>query len=251
MRQSVCSDITTKEYLVREYCEAAGLRNQPVTNAILDAAVRQMHKLLLCDLNPPWVDYHFPQALPGQGVLSRFTRPSFLQWKDNPQGMARKLFGNEISDCVQHTMEYMRLEHAGFVARPLYACTNCIEGEEMCMNVASMSKFIEQRDARGHYRCKRCIAPVTDSVPLRVLDLYMLVSDGNKTAIMRSKPYRLRLRTPPPQWAWGVDLGELPQLTMAMPNVVSHAKGMFYDYNDRDSEAIWCYSCSYEGKACE
>ena len=113
------------------------------------------------------------------------------------------------------------------------------------------TKFIEQRDARGHYRCKRCIAPVTDSVPLRVFDLYMLVSDGNKTAIMRSKPYRLRLRTPPPQWAWGVDLGELPQLTMAMPNVVSHRKGMFYDYNDRDSEAIWCYSCSYEGKACE
>ena len=113
------------------------------------------------------------------------------------------------------------------------------------------TKFIEQRDARSHYRCKKCIAPVSDSVPLRVLDLYILVSDGKKTTIMRSKPYRLRLRTPPPQWAWGVDLGELPQLTMAMPNVVSHAKGMFYDYNDRDSEAIWCYSCSYEGKACE
>ena len=36
-----------------------------------------------------------------------------------------------------------------------------------------------------------------------------------------------------------------------LEHVVSHAKGMFYDYNDRDSEAIWCYSCSYEGKACE
>ena len=93
--------------------------------------------------------------------------------------------------------------------------------------------------------------PVSDSVPLCVLQLYILVSDGNKTTIMRSKSYRLRLRMPPPQWAWGVDLGQLRQLTMAMPNVVSHAKGMFYDYNDRDSEAIWCYSCSYEGKACE
>ena len=115
-----------------------------------------MHKILLCDLNPPWVDHQFPQALPGEGVLSRFTRPSFLQWTDDPLGTIRRLFGNKLSDRVQSKMEYMRLEHAGFVARPLYVCTNTIEGGEMCMNVASMSKFIQQRDERNHYRCKKC-----------------------------------------------------------------------------------------------
>ena len=109
------------------------------------------------------------------------------------------------------------------------------------------TKFIEQRDARSHYRCKKCIAPVSDSVPLRVLELYILVSDGNKSTIMRSKPYRLRLRTPPPQWAWGVDLA-VPQLNQAMPKIVYRGQRRFYEYNDTESEAIWCYSSSYEGK---
>ena len=118
------------------------------------------------------------------------------------------------------------------------------------MNVASLSKYIQKREPRGHYRCKNCAEPVSDSVPLRVLEMYILVSDGNNgTTIMRSKPYRLRLRAPPSHWAWGVDLGQLPQLSMAMPEVVTQAKGMYYDYNERESDAIWCHSCSYEGKA--
>ena len=165
------------------------------------------------------------------------------------------MFGNELIGRVNTTMEHMDLVHAGFLARPLYACTTRLEGGEMCMNVASMSKFIQHRDGRSHYRCTKCkekecadSAPVSDSVPLRVLDLYILVRDGSKTTFMRSKPYRLCVRAPPPQWAWGVDLGQLPRLTQAMPRSVFHAKGRFYEYNDDESEAIWCYSCSYEGK---
>ena len=152
-------------------------------------------------------------------------------------------------------MEYMCLEHAGFVACPLYVCTNIIEGGEMCMNVASMPKFIQQRDERNHYRCTKCrqkewddSAPVSDSVPLRVLDLYILVHDGIKSTFMRSKPYTLCLRRPPAQWAWGVDLAALPQLNQAMPKIVYHGQRRFYEYNDTESEAIWCYSSSYEGK---
>ena len=79
-------------------------------------------------------------------MLSRFTRPSFLQWRG--AYTARALFGNEMSDRVQQIMEYMHLEHAGFLARPLYACTKRIEGGQMCMNVASMSEFIQHRDGR-------------------------------------------------------------------------------------------------------
>ena len=112
------------------------------------------------------------------------------------------------------------------------------------------TKFIEQRDARSHCRCKKCIAPVSDSVPLRVLDLYILIRDGNKATFMRSKPYRLCLRAPPSGWAWDADMGcgnELP-LTQATPHLVSHRNRKYYEYNDAESEAIWCYSCSYEGK---
>ena len=149
----------------------------------------------------------------------------------------------------------MGLEHAGFVARPLYTCTMPIEGGQICMNVASMSKFIHHRDGRGHYRCAKCIqreladsAPVSDSAPLRVLDLYILVRAGSKTTFMRSKPYTLCLRRPPAEWAWGVEMAALPQLNQAMPKIVYHGQRRFYEYNDTESEAIWCYSSSYQGK---
>ena len=147
----------------------------------------------------------------------------------------------------------MGLEHAGFVARPLYACTKQIGGGEMCMKVASMSKYIKLGDVRTHYRCKKCrqgadSSPVSDSAPLRVLDLYILVRDGSKITFMRSKAYRLCLHAPPPRWGWGKDLGQLPLVTQANPKFVSQASGKFYVYNDIESEAIRCYSCSYEGK---
>jgi len=79
MKSSFCSEDTIKKYLVEDYCEAVGLTNIQITKQKVDAAVRHMHKILLCDLNPPWVNHQFPQALPGEGILSRFTRPSFLQ----------------------------------------------------------------------------------------------------------------------------------------------------------------------------
>ena len=127
MKRSLCSDRTTKQYIIKEYIEAKGRKTRTDTGRVLGAAVRHMHKILLCDLNPPWVHYQFPQALPGVTVLSRFTRPSFLQWIDDPQGTTRTLFGNVLSGRVQRLMEYMGLQHAGFVARPLCACTKCFE----------------------------------------------------------------------------------------------------------------------------
>ena len=153
----------------------------------------------------------------------------------------------------------MRLEHAGFVARPLYACTKHIEGGEMCMNVASMSKFIQQRDSRSHYRCTKCkqkesadSAPVSDSVPLRVLALYILVHDAEscRPTFLRSTPYRLCLHTPPSGWTWDADLRHLlhdapPQ---ALPQEVCHGKYKFYEYTAMESNAIWCHSSSYQGK---
>ena len=211
MKRDLCESTTTQEYLVADYCEAQGLPKQPVTPDLVDAAVRHMHKTLLGDLRPPWVDHQIPQALPGVGVLSRFTRPSFLQWIDSTQGLTRSLFGHELSDSVLYMLEHMGLKHAGFVARPLYVCTSRFEHGQMCMNVASMSKFIRLGDGRSHYRCRKCAdrqAPVSDSAPLRVLDVYTLVRDGDsKPTLLRRAAYRLRLRAPPYRWAWGEDMG--------------------------------------------
>ena len=85
-------------------------------------------------------------------------------------------------------------------------------------------------------------------MPLRVLDLDILVHDGIKSTFMRSKPLTLCLRMPPAKWAWGVDLAPLRQLNQAMPSIVYRAERKFYEYNDAESEAIWCMSSSYEGK---
>ena len=52
IKYSLCSDNTIKNYLVAEYCKAVGHRDKRVTKQKVDAAVRHMHKILLCDLNP-------------------------------------------------------------------------------------------------------------------------------------------------------------------------------------------------------
>ena len=52
MKSSFCSEDTIKKYLVEDYCEAMGLADKQITNQKVDAAVRHMHKILLCDLTP-------------------------------------------------------------------------------------------------------------------------------------------------------------------------------------------------------
>ena len=41
-----------RKYLVEDYCETVGLTDKQITQQKVDAAVRHMHKILLCDLNP-------------------------------------------------------------------------------------------------------------------------------------------------------------------------------------------------------
>ena len=76
----------------------------------------------------------------------------------------------------------------------------------------------------------------------------MLVVDGSKATFMRIKPYRVCLHTPPSQWAWDMDLGNLPDLTLAQPTIVPYAKKNFYNYSNPESDAIWYYSSPFEGK---
>ena len=46
----------------------------------------------------------------------------------------------------------------------------------------------------------------------------------------------------------GVELAPVRELNKAQPTIVYHGQRKFYEYNDADSEAIWCMSSSYQGK---
>ena len=66
-----------KRQLLEEYAAANDLGQPSQTQANLDAAMRYLYNMLLRDLRPPWLTHAFPQALPGNGLLSKYTRPCF------------------------------------------------------------------------------------------------------------------------------------------------------------------------------
>ena len=66
MMRALCSKTPRKEYLVKEFCEAAGLGKRPVSKYLLDAAVRHIHKILLCDLNPLGSTTNSPRLCQGK-----------------------------------------------------------------------------------------------------------------------------------------------------------------------------------------
>ena len=122
------------------------------------------------------------------------------------------------------------------------------------MSVASMSYLVQQAAGRQQYRCAQCIAdaeevPVSDSTPLRVLHLYVLVSarDGSLTPL-RMKAMRLVVSAPPDRWAWGMELGTLPEPTLAQPVMVDDNVGKHWRYNTQENDAIWCSASSYRGE---
>ena len=67
-----------KAQLIEEYAAANNLGQLPDNKESLDAAIRYLYKLVLSDLRPPWLTHAFPQALPGNSLLSRYTRPCFF-----------------------------------------------------------------------------------------------------------------------------------------------------------------------------
>ena len=74
-----------KDQLVEEYAALRGLQLPPVEDAhgrhvLFEAAVQYVHATLLQDLSPPWIGSEFSQALPGDGVLCRYLKPTFLRW---------------------------------------------------------------------------------------------------------------------------------------------------------------------------
>ena len=156
---SMRSDLrTSKTQLVKEYAFVKGLRlsKQDLTSdKYFQEAVRYLHVCLLADLRPPWCDFNFPLAVPGEGTLARYTRPCFLLWDANVADIA---FGKEVMSKLRQVAANVSLEIAGVLGRPLYVCTARLRGkspERLCMSTASMSPLMELPAARKHYLCAK------------------------------------------------------------------------------------------------
>ena len=215
--------------------------------------------MLLRDLRPPWLTHAFPQALPGNSLLSRYTRPCFLQW-DLDEGL--QLFGESVANKISQHVRAVDLELVGFLARPLYVCTASSGSKgEMCMSLASMSQLVKQTEGRQDYRCRKCAEndserePASSSSPLRVLHLYALVdTSGPAPTPMHMQPVRLVVTAPPPEWAWGLD--DVTDVfaggrSAALPQQGRDSVGAHWRFNKPDSEAIWRRAHSYCGNPSE
>ena len=74
-----------QDQFLEEYAALRGFDLPPVEDAhgrhvLFEAAVQYVHATLLQDLSPPWIGSEFSQALPGDGVLCRYLKPTFLRW---------------------------------------------------------------------------------------------------------------------------------------------------------------------------
>ena len=71
------------QLLIEEYATLQGQAvptpdNFSASGKMFKAAVQYVHVNLLQDLPPPWIGHDSPQALPGDGVLARYLKPTFL-----------------------------------------------------------------------------------------------------------------------------------------------------------------------------
>ncbi|CAK0844998.1 unnamed protein product [Prorocentrum cordatum] len=249
---------TDREVLVEDYIEAVGLSTAYVSSKtkqeLLDEAVKCVTLVLLRDMRPPWLDHVFPQALPGDGLLSKFTRPSFLYWDASFLDM---LFGTALGSDLSDQAVSVDYQLAGVIARPLYKCTQIVDASAgaACMNVASMSRLLRDTAGWGHYTCKECAdrkqgadeTPGFPSVALRALCLCPAVfgPDGEPTPLRAMTPHRLFARAPPENWGWGVERVQRRVVTQANP-AISTATPTWYTYNAEESQAIWIASSAYK-----
>ena len=141
-----------KDQLVKEYAAAIGVEVQD-TVAFFDEAVRCVYAHVLREMRPPWLEHSFPQALPGDGVLSRYTRPCFLAWFGAIT--LKRWFGVLVVRALLRVVDAVGLRIAGVVARPVYACTGNVR-RGMCMAMVSMSRIFEEEPRRGTYLCSGC-----------------------------------------------------------------------------------------------
>ena len=195
-----------------------------------------------------------PQALPGEGLLSRFTRPSLLFWHAD---QVVTLFGNDVHCRLASAAESVDLEFAGVIARPLYKCTEIKDAStgEVCMNVASMSPFLQNSAGRSAYQCRDCmakakgaqVAPGSASAHLRCLWAYPTVIgvDGRPTPLRVARKVWLLVHAPPATWGWCT-----PRPAQRPTDAAAAAperQSEWYKYNIEESDWIWIASDCYQG----
>ena len=152
----------------------------------------------------------------------------------------------------------MDLVFAGLVARPLYMCTEVVEEStrEVCMNVASMSPFLENSEGRSVYRCRECVARARDaqaapgsaSASLRGLWAFPMVEGvgGRPTPLRMTTKVQLLVHAPPDTWGRGLEpqAARPTDAAAAEPQVDREA---WYRYTKEESDRMWSTSTSYQG----
>ena len=134
----------------------------------------------------------------------------------------------------------------------------------VCVNVASMSRYMEESEARPAYKCKACLAkaagalgrPGPASPPRRGLWVYPTVRgvDGEPTPPRVPGPLRLLVHVPPPTWGWeqvpdARGAVGTPALPVVRPSACRSARRegppSYYEYNAEMSESIWLAARPY------
>ena len=133
-----------KEQLVQEYAQGLGRNIHPTMDVYSDA-INCVYTTVLKDRSPPWLLHSCPRALPGIGVWSKYTRPCFLTWGAD---VVRSVLGPSVLGEFANAMSAVGLPLSCGVARPMYVCTGRISGG-MCMAMASMSRVLQGKHARG------------------------------------------------------------------------------------------------------
>ena len=188
-------------------------------------------------------------------MLSKCTRPSFLQWDP---ALTETLFGEEVYRCLTTITNSVCLTFAGVIGRPFYACMEVVDTatHQLCMNDASMSRYFQQPACHPIYKCPNCIQaaegmrqePGSASPSLRVLWMYPLVEgqNGKPTPLRVSSPVRIVVHAPPAYWGWAAKCQRrISGITPVIPDVRGQAeKQYFYDANQSDD--IWLWSMPYQ-----
>jgi len=247
VRKSVAAH---KEDLVQEYRTLLGLaepQSDHERRRMFDAAVQYIHLNLLQDLSPPWLEHEFPQALPGDGVLSRYLKPCFLRWDI---ACASKLLGDVITRTLVHCAVSVGLEAVSIVGRPLYVCTQPRK-DGICMALAAMSHLMEQRSKHRPFVCSWCkknnvdVSASDSSRPRRVLQLYLQVlSPGGGITFMRTSPLYIMVAAPSSDWGISLELPTDGTLPGANPEKVKDKTLVKYKFNETDSERLWLHAVS-------
>ena len=204
----------------------------------------------MCIRDRPWIDHQFSQALPGDGVFSRYLKPIFLRWTLDKIGI---LFGQKVLRTWKHKCECVDLKLGAVAGRPLYVCTRSKEDGQICGKLAAMSPLMKQRQKHRHFVCKDCACKDPgkhQALPvLRLVRLYSQVRMDDRCLAMRSAPMRILVHAPRDDTVWGIGHqapDELRDIDPASPKATRILGGLAFTYNDTESHKIWKYAAHFQ-----